>query len=111
MIVIADGSKEVATLGRFPLPIEVVPFGLEATRRAILKVFGDLGLPLNMALRGGSAQPFVTDGGLFILDAQLECIIYCSSEMMVNKTRISAETGRLAVEEGECHWTGGRRPC
>ncbi len=74
MIVIADGSKEVATLGRFPLPIEVVPFGLEATRRAILKVFGDLGLPLNMALRGGSAQPFVTDGGHFILDAQLESI-------------------------------------
>ncbi len=74
MIVIADGSKEVATLGRFPLPIEVVPFGLEATRRAILKVFEDLGLPLNMALRGGSAQPFVTDGGHFILDAQLESI-------------------------------------
>ena len=74
MIVIADGSKEVATLGRFPLPIEVVPFGLEATRRAILKVFEDLGLPLNMSLRGGSAQPFVTDGGHFILDAQLESI-------------------------------------
>lgn len=74
MIVIADGSKEVATLGRFPLPIEVVPFGLEATRRAILKVFEDLGLPLNMSLRGGLAQPFVTDGGHFILDAQLESI-------------------------------------
>jgi ribose 5-phosphate isomerase A len=74
MIVIADGSKEVATLGRFPLPIEVVPFGLEATRRAILKVFKDLGLPQNLALRGGSAEPFVTDGGHFILDAQLESI-------------------------------------
>ncbi|MEE4012504.1 ribose-5-phosphate isomerase RpiA [Roseibium sp. FZY0029] len=74
MIVIADGSKEVATLGRFPLPIEVVPFGLEATRRAILKVFKDLGLPQNLALRGGSTEPFVTDGGHFILDAQLESI-------------------------------------
>ncbi|TYC66886.1 ribose-5-phosphate isomerase RpiA [Stappia sp. BW2] len=74
MIVIADGSKEVATLGRFPLPIEVVPFGLEATRRAILKVFEGLGLPQNLALRGGSEQPFVTDGGHFILDAQLESI-------------------------------------
>ena len=31
MIVIADGSKHVAKLGRFPLPIEVVPFGLAAT--------------------------------------------------------------------------------
>src|ERR1700730_7231054 len=35
MIVIADASKWVAVLGKFPLPIEVVPFGLAATQRAI----------------------------------------------------------------------------
>ncbi len=35
MVVIADESKWVATLGRFPLPIEVMPFGLAATRRAV----------------------------------------------------------------------------
>src|SRR5262247_1905652 len=35
MVVIADESKCVSVLGRFPLPIEVVPFGLAATRRAI----------------------------------------------------------------------------
>src|SRR4249920_2081334 len=35
MIVIADESKWVAALGRFPLPVEVVPFGLAATRRKI----------------------------------------------------------------------------
>src|SRR5436305_7994999 len=35
MVVIADESKFVATLGRFALPIEVVPFGLAATRRAV----------------------------------------------------------------------------
>src|SRR6266851_3558941 len=35
MVVIADESKWVAVLGRFPLPIEVVPFGLAATRRAV----------------------------------------------------------------------------
>lgn len=35
MIVIADDSKWVPTLGKFPLPIEVIPFGLGATRRAI----------------------------------------------------------------------------
>ncbi len=32
MVVIADDTKLVERLGRFPLPIEVVPFGLEATR-------------------------------------------------------------------------------
>jgi len=74
MIVIADGSKEVATLGRFPLPIEVVPFGLEATRRAILKVLADLELPQKLELRGGAADPFRTDGGHFILDAHLQAI-------------------------------------
>ena len=35
MIVIADESKWVPALGRFPLPVEVVPFGLAATRRAV----------------------------------------------------------------------------
>src|SRR5499426_32523 len=35
MIVIADESKWVPVLGRFALPIEVVPFGLAATRRAV----------------------------------------------------------------------------
>ena len=35
MIVIADASKWVATLGQFPLPIEVTPFGYEATLRAV----------------------------------------------------------------------------
>lgn len=74
MIVIADDSKNVPVLGRFPLPIEVVPFGQEATRRAILAVFSDLGLPQKLELRGGAGQPFVTDGGHVIYDAQLERI-------------------------------------
>ena len=74
MIVIADGSKEVATLGKFPLPIEVVPFGLETTRRAILQVLEDMELPLELALRGGAETPFLTDGGHYILDAHLQQI-------------------------------------
>ncbi|MEO9528605.1 ribose-5-phosphate isomerase RpiA [Roseibium sp.] len=71
MIVIADESKQVETLGQFPLPIEVVPFGLEVTRRAILKVLADLALPGELDLRGGPDDPFRTDGGHFILDARL----------------------------------------
>src|SRR5437868_6495248 len=35
MVVIADESKWVPLLGRFPLPIEVVPFGVAATHRAV----------------------------------------------------------------------------
>ena len=36
MIVIADASKRVATLGAFPLPVEVVRFGLTATRNMVV---------------------------------------------------------------------------
>ncbi|HEY1736337.1 MAG TPA: ribose-5-phosphate isomerase RpiA, partial [Methylovirgula sp.] len=37
MIVIADSSKAVARLGKFPLPVEISRFGAEATRVAIVK--------------------------------------------------------------------------
>jgi ribose 5-phosphate isomerase A len=69
MIVIADRSKLVATLGRFALPIEVNRFGLKATELAIGHAAATLGLagPLTLRLRDGA--PFVTDGGHFIVDA------------------------------------------
>jgi ribose 5-phosphate isomerase A len=69
MVVIADESKVVPTLGRFPLPIEVVPFGLEATRRAVIAAATALGLGGTVALRMKDGHVFVTDGGHFILDA------------------------------------------
>ncbi|RLQ88090.1 ribose-5-phosphate isomerase RpiA [Notoacmeibacter ruber] len=69
MIVIADESKMVDTLGRFPLPIEVNRFGLEATRLAIEEVAKSLGLSGTLSLRGGEDDPFVTDGGHLIVDA------------------------------------------
>ena len=75
MIVIADESKWVAALGSFPLPIEVVPFGLAATRRAVaaaVAAAGCVGPALLRRTRDGHA--FVTDGGHWILDAALERI-------------------------------------
>lgn len=75
MIVIADASKKVETLGRFALPIEVNPFGLEATRRAIAHVLETHGLPTTLRLRTAAKdKAFVTDGGHFILDAELGAI-------------------------------------
>jgi ribose 5-phosphate isomerase A len=72
MIVIADDSKWVAALGRFPLPVEVIPFGLAATRRAIESVFATCGLSGEMAVRNGpDGHAFVTDGGHWIIDARL----------------------------------------
>ena len=75
MIVIADGSKHVARLGRFPLPIEVVPFGLEATRRAVLEALSEAGAGGEVRLRTiADGSPLQTDGGHHILDAHLQGI-------------------------------------
>ncbi|MFZ0402943.1 MAG: ribose-5-phosphate isomerase RpiA [Pseudolabrys sp.] len=72
MIVIADRSKLVSTLGQFPLPIEVVSFGLAATQRAIEKAIGAIQRPGPLTLRRGKdGHAFVTDGGHWILDAAL----------------------------------------
>jgi ribose 5-phosphate isomerase A len=72
MIVIGDDTKWVPVLGRFPLPIEVVPFGLTATRRAVEAAAAAAGCPgpavLRRTLKG---HPFVTDGGHHILDGSL----------------------------------------
>jgi ribose 5-phosphate isomerase A len=69
MLVLGDPSKTVKTLGAFPLPIEVVPFGLKATRRAIDHAVGELLLSAKVELRRADGDPFVTDGGHYILDA------------------------------------------
>jgi ribose 5-phosphate isomerase A len=71
MIVIADASKLVDTLGgRFPLPIEVNRFGLGATRRAVAELVALHGVDGSVRLRETSAgDSFVTDGGHLILDA------------------------------------------
>jgi ribose 5-phosphate isomerase A len=74
MAVIADATKLVSRLGAFPLPVEVVPFGLAATRRHIERAFADLSLAGPVRLRGEGA-PFVTDGGHYILDCSLGAIL------------------------------------
>jgi ribose 5-phosphate isomerase A len=76
MIVIADESKWVETLGRFPLPIEIAPFGAPATRRAVEAATAAAGCPGPAELRRRQdGQVFVTDGGHWLLDARLERIV------------------------------------
>jgi ribose 5-phosphate isomerase A len=69
MIVIADESKVVETIGSFPLPIEVNPFGLVSTRIMIEKMASRLGLSGALVLRQAGDHTFTTDGGHFIIDA------------------------------------------
>jgi ribose 5-phosphate isomerase A len=69
MVVIADKSKKVKTLGKFPLPIEVVQFGLASTTamiEALAAEAGCKGAILQRKQKDGAA--FITDNGNFILD-------------------------------------------
>ena len=69
MVVIADHSKRVATLGAFPLPVEIVRFGATTTRNLIEALAAEAGCTGEMVLRvQPDGQPFVTDGGHLILD-------------------------------------------
>jgi ribose 5-phosphate isomerase A len=76
MLVIADQSKWVQNLGRFPLPIEIAPFGAAATRRAVEAATAAAGCPGAATLRKtANGHAFVTDGGHWLLDAQLQRIL------------------------------------
>jgi ribose 5-phosphate isomerase A len=72
MIVIADQSKCVDALGRYPLPVEVAPFGVAATLRELENAVAAIQQPGALTLRKGrDGHAFVTDGGHWIIDAAL----------------------------------------
>jgi ribose 5-phosphate isomerase A len=72
MLVIADDSKYVPVLGRFPLPVEIAPFGAGATLRAMHAAIAAVQTPGRLDLRQGrDGHAFVTDGGHWIVDAAL----------------------------------------
>ncbi|NNE25056.1 MAG: ribose-5-phosphate isomerase RpiA [Rhizobiales bacterium] len=68
MIVIADASKHVETLGRFPLPVEVIPFGHGSTRLKIKAASSACGCQGDIVLRMRDGEPFVTDNANLIYD-------------------------------------------
>ena len=75
MLVIADQSKWVQRLGRFPLPVEIPPFGATATARAVEAAAAAAGCPGPAVLRKTpDGHAFVTDGGHWLIDAQLRQI-------------------------------------
>jgi len=63
VIIIADSSKQVAVLGRFPLPVEVIPF----SQRLIAKEIAALGATVKLR-QDATGNPFVSDEGHHILD-------------------------------------------
>ena len=75
MVVIADAAKVVDSLGRFPLPVEIVPFAYQVTMERIAEAAARCGCAQNlMRLRGGEGHAFKTDSGNFIADCAAESI-------------------------------------
>ncbi|PIE13648.1 MAG: ribose 5-phosphate isomerase A [Rhodobacterales bacterium] len=75
MVVIADIGKEVETLGAFPLPVEVIPFGWQTTKALIEETLISLDvLGRSTTLRMNGNVPYVTDEGNHILDLHLNRI-------------------------------------
>lgn len=67
-VVVADASKAVPTLGAFPLPVAILPYGWETTLER-LEAFG---VPAARREKGG--QPVVTDDGLYLVDMRFGTI-------------------------------------
>jgi ribose 5-phosphate isomerase A len=72
MIVIADAAKEVAALGAFPLPVEIIPFGWQTTKALVEELLVSMDvMSRNVTLRMNGAAPLVTDEANYILDLHL----------------------------------------
>ncbi|MHA6325488.1 ribose-5-phosphate isomerase RpiA [Roseivivax sp. CAU 1753] len=72
MVVIADAAKEVSTLGHFPLPVEVVPFGWQTTQTLIEELLISMDvMGRKSSLRMTGDRPFITDEGNYIIDLHL----------------------------------------
>ncbi|CDG81949.1 ribose-5-phosphate isomerase RpiA [Janthinobacterium agaricidamnosum] len=63
-VCIADGSKLVDTLGKFPLPVEVLPMARASVSRALAQLGGQP----RLRLKAGSDDAFITDNGGVIID-------------------------------------------
>ena len=75
MVVIADVGKEVETLGAFPLPVEMIPFGWQTTQALIEETLISMDvMGRSSTLRMNGEAPFVTDEGNYILDLHLHRI-------------------------------------
>ena len=74
MVVVADHSKAVSALGRFPLPIEIVQFSHGTTTKAVRRLLTDHSYPQDIQIqrRERNGSPVITDNGNFIIDAQLD---------------------------------------
>ncbi|MYN01945.1 ribose-5-phosphate isomerase RpiA [Pseudoduganella sp. DS3] len=88
-VCIADGSKLVETLGKFPLPVEVLPMA----RNAVMRQLAALGGQPKVRTKAGSDEIFVTDNGGNIIDVAGLAI----TDPVALESRINQMVGVVAV--------------
>lgn len=88
-VCIADGSKLVDTLGKFPLPVEVIPMAANAVSRKLTQLGGQP----RLRTKAGSTDAFVTDNGGYILDVAGLSI----TDPVALETEINQIVGVIAV--------------
>jgi ribose 5-phosphate isomerase A len=75
MIVIADAAKEVTTLGGYPLPVEIIPFGWQTTKALIEEVLVSMDvMGRDVTVRMNGAAPAVTEEANYLVDLHLKRI-------------------------------------
>ena len=93
-ICIADDSKLVQTLGKFPLPVEIIPMSARRVSRQFLALGGIAMLRLK------NGQPLVTDNGQHILDVTgLQINDPVAFEMQVSQWPGVVTVGVFAVQK------------
>ncbi|MBO9456941.1 ribose 5-phosphate isomerase A [Paracoccus sp. R12_1] len=89
MICVCDETKIVDSLGRFPLPVEVVQFAWKQTERMVARTLTRHGIEnarIERRMRDG--QPVVTDSGNFILDCHCGPVIADPAPLEIELNRI-----------------------
>ena len=74
LVIIADRSKQVATLGAFPLAVEIVPFGAGATLRKLAQLVSQMGRDGRVTLRRRQGEAVVSDNGNLLADCSFGTI-------------------------------------
>ena len=88
MVVVTDPRKDVGTLGKFPLPVEVIQFGWEVTLRHLQEMCPGI------ASRRGGTEPFITDNGNYIIDCNFGASI---TDPVILETDIQGIAGVVEV--------------
>lgn len=105
-ICICDASKQVAVLGNFALPVEIIPLSKGIVTQELAKLGGTVSLRMAKDTRADlgqtPSQPFVTDNGGWILDvAGLKITNPLGLETQINQIAGVITVGLFAKEKAD----------